>query len=166
MPPLPSNHIFVTAAEILDAVVDLYADESIPLPARQLVTEGELAWDCDLVGVELRRVYRGQPGFEDPSPISCAGLRTAEFHVWIVRCAAPMHKDGSPPTVAAIQTVAEEVMTDAWLLPTGLVTAINDPDHPLSLPCASTVVGPLNIQGPEGGFVGVDLLIQWQLGVV
>jgi len=157
----PAN-VFTLASAIRDEVIALYAAASLPLPARRLVSEGFPAWDsCEQLIVELRRVVRGNVPTEDLSPINCAGVRFAELHVWIIRCAAPMNQDGSPPAVAAIETVAETLYTDAWFLPTSLAESVSS--GTLATPCHDVVVGPLRIQGPEGGYVGVDLTVLWQL---
>lgn len=161
MPPLVTT-IFDAAVVIKNTVIDIYADNSVSLPARRLVAEGAVAWDCEQLAIEFRRNFRGIPGIEDLSPDNCAGVRAAEFHVWVIRCASPMKEDGSPPSVTAMETVAEAMMTDAWLLPWGLQDRIGSGEIP-TLACEEVIVGPLVPQGPEGGYVGVDLTLFWQV---
>lgn len=159
------DHVFTIAERIRDTVVAIYADAGVGLPARQYVSDGgEIAFDCELLAVGLEQVYRGAPNFASPILVSqrCASLRTAEFHVWIVRCASVPQDDGSPPSTTSIESFALPLYTDVWLLPSGLTQAALDGD--LGSSCDDVLVGNLLVKGPEGAYVGVDLSLSFLLG--
>lgn len=152
------THIFDIATTLLDSVVAIYADASVPLPTRQCVVEGTPAWDCEMVVVYLRRTY---PRYAE-LPLRCSGLRSAELHISIIRCASTPQDDGTPPTCATIESFSSLILTDAWLLPAGLSeTSFNGG---LGFPCDGIEIGDLIVNGPDGGFGGVDLTINYQLG--
>lgn len=159
----PPSHIFDVATTLRDTVETLYLNEGISLPTRRYISDGAVAWDCELMAVELTAVFRGPP----LSPVEnftqrCMGVRTARFNVWIVRCASTPNEDGSPPATHRIEALADDIYTDAWFLPTQLAQAAMD--GTLGIPCDDLVIGELEIVGPEGGFGGVRQPVEWQLG--
>lgn len=156
--------VFDIAQDILAAVVTGYAANSISLPSRRYVADGgEVALDCELVAVALGRVFRGSPNSPADSfiPQRCVGIRTAEFHVWIVRCASAPQDSGDPPSTATIESFSELMMTDAWFLPYALAQSVGAGNLGS---CDEMFIGDLTVQGPQGAFVGVDLIVQHQLG--
>lgn len=159
------THIWDIATGLLDAVVDLYAAEGIDLPERRVVVEGIPAFDCVSVIVSLRRVFRGLPNVSfGEQTLACAGIRTAEFHILILRCASAPDDDGNPPAVNVIQSFSEPIYTDAWVLTAGMqLAALNGS---LGAACDDISIGELAVIGPEGAIGGVDLTVLWQLGGV
>jgi hypothetical protein len=163
-----ATHLFDIAGVLKTEVIDIYALAGIGLPDRQVITEGGVAWDCELLGIELRQVRRGNPGPEaDASrgvPLTplCVSHRSAEFHIWIVRCVPAPSDSGDPPSVTDIEAAAQDIYTDAWLLPSGIQEAAAAGS--LGAPCSGVFVGPAIIVGPQGGFVAVDLLVEYALG--
>lgn len=160
---MSADQLYTIAQDLLEAVVDVYATAGVSLPDRQVVVEGLPAWDCESVMVSLRRVFRGLPNIQSAQQtLLCAGVRTAEYHISIIRCASTPDDDGNPPTPTTIQGFSKPILTDAWVLVSGLQTAALDGD--LGIACDSILIGDLAVVGPEGAFGGVDLVIQWQLG--
>lgn len=160
---LAVTHIWDIANDLLTNVIDIYSDGGLSLPGRRYISEGTVAFDCELVAVELRRVYRGLPGQEGViGPSLCSGTRTAEIHVWIVRCTSVPQDNGDPPTEASIEQFAQPIYIDAWFLPTQL--QYRAADGSLGAACSDILIGNLNVLSPSGAFGGVDLQIDWQLG--
>lgn len=162
------DQVWTIANTLLSTVVSQYAAAGVSLPSRQYVADGgEVALDCELVAVALSRVYRGVPGVAldaAASTLRCASVRAAEYHVWIVRCASTPQESGDPPSTTSIESYAEPMMTDAWLLPSSLTEAALDGS--LGFSCDDVFIGQLVVAGPEGAHVGVDLTVQVALGNV
>lgn len=163
----PADTVYLNAQLLLDAVVEGYGEAGITLPERQLVADGHpIAHDCELVVVSLSRTYRGTPaGITPPvQPQRCMSLRTAEYHVWIVRCTSSPQDSGDAPTVSTVQSFAAPILTDAWLLPYVIQTAALEGS--LGAPCDNILVAQLTGLTPSGGFGGSDLIVEYQLGGV
>jgi len=160
---LPATHVWGIATLLRDQVIDIYSDAGLSLPGRRYVSEGAVAIDCELMAVELRRVFRGLPLQENVGDLRCIGLRTAEFHIFIFRCASVPQDSGAPPSTGTIESFAQPIYTDAWVLPSELQYRVSSGTY--GFPgCENILVGNLDIVGPEGGFGGVDLTVEWQLG--
>lgn len=162
-----ADTVFLIAQSILDAVVGGYEEAGVPLPSRQVIADGHpIAHDCELVAVSLSRTYRGTAStvIAPTVPQRCFSLRTAEYHVWIVRCTSKPQENGEPPAAATITSFAQPILTDAWLLPYVLQTAALSDN--LAAPCDDITVGQLTGLNPQGGFGGSDLIVEFQLGNV
>lgn len=162
---MSNDFLYTVASQALAAVVSRFATEGISLPARQYVTGGQIALDCEQVVVEVVRVYTGTPGAELANPVSCAVPRSAEMRIWIVRCVPTLKDNGDFPTQAELDASGEELLTDGWVLVWGLLQEYRDGNF-LSQ-CDKLVIGNLSAVGPEGGFGGFTLsfdadLTSWQ----
>lgn len=157
--------VAAVAEAILDKVVAHFAAAGVDLPERQVIapgSPGEIAWDCEMLAVNLVSIGNGaSPGGagSGPSrlgaPLSTAGLRHAVFAVQLVRCEpSPTQGGKKPPTAAALRTAALRMMTDGGLLSQALVDLATDVAG--GLPLGSLVTaGSADTVGPSGGFVGL-----------
>lgn len=98
----------------------IYAELSVT-PARNGVVPGAIAWDacdCGLLAVSVGQIYPTEQ-FPNPAQVRVGGTcdapwEAAEIIMQVVRC-TPTHDDntGNPPTTAALDASAREILTDA-----------------------------------------------------
>lgn len=154
------------AQAVLDTVVAAYAAEAIELPDRRYTTSGAVAYDCEQVVVSLVRLYPGIAFLEDPSQpvLKATLLRSVQLAVHVVRC-IPTLKDGTGPinpfpTATELDDSGQQLLVDAYMLPTSIVRAWHDGD--LSTYCSTLGVRELVPAEPDGGFGGSILSIDAQ----
>lgn len=148
--PDPLGRLFEIAEHLLGMVGDAADDLDHPLPARRQVGEGALAWDCDMVSVNLVSIFRGQPGGELLGPLRASDTWTAEIGVWIIRCATMPNDQGDLPSAEQVTASAGPLLRDAVLLSAGIMPGLME----LSKACTAIAVRRVFPQGPEGGLAG------------
>lgn len=132
-------------------------------PARQLVSQGPPAWDCEQLVVWLQRVRPRLIGGQT----KCAVVLVAEYHIGILRCVPTMRNDGTPPAAADLTSSATGLYTDAAEIQQELLanwldgTLLASVSHPT--PCQIVTVGDLTALAPAGGFAGWDFTLTIQL---
>lgn len=165
MPPDP-DLLFTMAGDVLQAVVDHYADAGVSLPGRQYVSSGGVAWDCEQVVVAIERTYGVAAGAIDETLEShprMVGhtLRSATAAVSIVRCAPEVDEETAMPSIVNEEAVAEIVLRDAMLIPAALIAAERRGDL---RGCHGLVVEGWDSAGPEGALVGGVLRARLAIG--
>lgn len=154
--PLDPSKIYDLAADLLasviDRVTDVYDDytPAIELPERRYVHAGEVAWDCEQVVVSGGPLTHAFPG-EAGEQLVCSPPRHVQLDVWIVRCVPTMGDNGDPPTTEALDDAARITLTDQWVLSYVLWAYRDD----WKGTCASLLLGPVEIVGPEGTYSAV-----------
>ena len=138
---LAPERFYQVAVAILDAVKAAYLADGTDLPARQYVANGEVAFDCDQLVVQVPRIFTGLPGAEQSLPLKLASPVSMQAVVWLLRCVPIIDDGGREPTPEAIQESAQEILRDAALLRTGLIQGWQDGD--LGSLCDSFASGPL-----------------------
>lgn len=158
----PPDRLYSAARALLDEVVAYYATQGVDLPARQFVSDGTPAWDCEQVCTYVERTFSGLPAAENSDPINCLVVRSAQIAIEIARC-TPVFADewsDAPPTAEAIDAVAQQVLSDPMHVAAAVVAAHRagdlGGDQGLSLLEWESL-------GPQGGFVGGRLRVRWQL---
>lgn len=157
--------IGLLATAVLDTVVAAYAAATIDLPDRRYTTSGAVAYDCEQVVVSLVRLYPGIAFLEDPSQpvLKATLLRSIQLAVHVVRC-IPTLKDSPAgdvfPEPTELDASGQELLVDAYMLPTCIVRAWHDGD--LSSYCSTLGVRELVPAEPDGGFGGSILSIDAQ----
>lgn len=128
------------------------------------IADGLVVHNCESVVVSLGRVYRGTSNRPTDLITSqrCVGVRTAEYHIWIVRCASTPDDSGNPPSTTLIESFAEPLYTDMWVLPWGLTIAALDGS--LGFSCDDILISTITMQRQQGAYAGVELLVEYQLG--
>lgn len=146
------DKLYTLAEDLLASVVAQFGDESIELPARQYVANGEVAHDCDQLTVAPVSGFIGNPEEEDPQVVRCASTLSFDLEVRLLRCVPVPDNAGNPPNADAIQASAQEILTDAYVMSRGLIRAVNADAFGES--CHSVRIGLLEPVGPDGGFGG------------
>jgi len=124
---------------------------------------GAIAWDdcdCGLLAGSVGRQYLSDlfpSQLEDTASPCAAAWLVGVLTVQIIRCAPNMREDGTPPSVAALDGSAREVIADAWqvmsVVPCFLETLVDANE------IGDYLVHPVVAQGPLGGCVGNDVTI-------
>lgn len=136
---------------ILAEVVDVWAEQSVPLPALQYVAEGpfsSVSFDCEQVVVAVDGLNRGAPG----APQGAYQKRPMEWSVnvsiAVLRLCMAMSEDESPPLAEDHHAAAAETMGDLdilWRNAKRLLTASGCTHHSVS---SAELV---EVQGSIGG---------------
>lgn len=130
--------------------------------ARSGVVPGQIAWDecdCGLLAVSVARVFLTETFPDELSRRignACdAPYEVGEFVIQVVRCAPNPDDAVTPPTVAELDTSAQEVLRDAYemLKSTSVLLCEMNRDREI----ADFMMRPLVPQGPTGGCVGNEL---------
>lgn len=155
---------YTVAKALRDAV---YAELTVK-PSRSGVVPGAIAWDecdCGLLAVSLAQIFLS----DSPADIvgrpfgNCdAVYEVGEFVIQVVRCAPnPLSLD-EPPTVAALDASAQEVMRDAYEMLEGASVRLCEMNAARDI--SAFMMRPLTSQGPSGGCVGNELRAYVVLG--
>lgn len=153
----PIETAYTLAQRVLQIIVDGWPtdpDDAAPLPERQYVSFGQIAWDCEQLTVSVLRTYatEGDPAFETRfSGMPIFSHHAVALEVSIIRC-QPTIPDGSDhPPVVDLQTAAYDALVDEGTLRDVLVSAQNAGD--LGSPQGLSL-GAWESQGPQGGVGG------------
>jgi hypothetical protein len=137
-------------------------------PDRHSVVPGAIAWDecdCGLLAVSVARIFLTETFPDELSRRignACdAPYEVAEVVIQVVRC-APNPDDIEPPTTAALDASAREVLRDAHEMLKGLSVKLCEMNRDRDI--ADFMVRPLTAQGPSGGCVGNELRAYVALG--
>lgn len=161
MPGGPNpERVFDAAQQLLAAVVTRHGGT---LPARQYVSAGPPAWDCELVSVHATGggSYDGNlsaVAVEQNQRGAGFAMEQAQFGITIVRCAAVAQGTKPPyPTVAQEEDAAAALYADVQRVKNALVAAAKAGELP---GCASLVFEGWSVIGPEGKFVSSERLVR------
>lgn len=116
---IDNDALLVIGNRLLDKIVEVFAEEQAPLPARRYVTlggQGETVHDADQVTVSWEQTYSGAPGEQSLSPVRRQMGRSAVFVCEIVRTIPGLTAKGGPPSVEAITAATNVQLKDAQLL--------------------------------------------------
>lgn len=148
---MADTRLYDRAHAILHAVGAAFTADGVPLPARQYVTTGEVAWDCEQLVVEVSRLGAGSSSFNDLlGPMKCGAILWMLATVHLVRCVPVPDNSGNAPNAAALDDAGNRALIDAWVLVHGLMAEMRD----LIGPCDDWSVGPAVAVGPYGGYTG------------
>ena len=154
---MPELRLATLADDLLDAVVDAATTLGIDLPARRIIADGAVAWDCELVAVALPTITRGTVGADVSTQRHRASdTYVAEYRLWVLRGVPMPAEDGSPPAAAKVTEAGKRLMDDGYLLTVGLRGHLATIGHS----CQSLAAGPCTAQGPEGGLAGWSATIR------
>lgn len=155
------SDVFALAQILLDTVTDDFAaaDPPIELPTRQYISNGEVAYDCAQLTVELARFYVGTPAQEYAGVARQGEVLAAEFEVALLRdqCDVPVVSDDGAPSTEAIETSAEVILRDGQRL-AGVFLRTPKPNG-----CPRVKVIACPHHGPAGGVAGWVLMIRVSL---
>lgn len=100
---------------VLEAVLSVFEQAGVTLPARSYIAVGQPPHDCEQVTVSFQQLYLGPPGDEATAPQRCEAPRTAVLLVEIVRC-TPQSGRTAGPSVESLSAYGGERAIDAYLL--------------------------------------------------
>lgn len=159
MPMISGPLKWYTVASRLEEAI--YAELTVS-PARRGVVPGSIAWDacdCGLLAVSVGQIYLTET-FPDPAlrrvGNACdAPWEAAEIIMQIVRC-TPTHDDqGNPPTVAALDASAREILRDAYEMMRAVSLTLCQMNEAREI--ADFILRPLAPQGPTGACGGNEI---------
>jgi len=150
-----AKNLAVMMQDVLDRVVNSYANYDMPLPSRQYFTMGQPAIDCEQLVVSFVQMYVGSPGDEATQPRRCNDPRSATINVSVVRQVPVVGQNGRPPTAEAIQDFAEISAYDAYILLDSAALMDTWEESGFGLGVIATV----EVQTPEGGFQNTVLTL-------
>lgn len=152
--PLNPTALYDVATDLLASVVARMTTAGITLPARQYVHAGLVAYDCEQVTVTVPEsgVTHAFPGEAASVNQVCAPPRHVALEVHVVRCVPIPGDSGDPPTVTELDASATEVLTDLWALAYVIWEGYREGEWGST--CSTVSLGPVTVNGPEGGFVG------------
>jgi len=160
MPMISGELKWYTVASRLEQAI--YAELTVT-PARHGVVPGAIAWDacdCGLLAVSVGMIY---PTEQFPAPVAArvgngcdAPWEAAEIIMQVVRC-TPTHDDmtGNPPTVAALDASAQEILRDAYEMMRAASTTLCQMNEDREI--SDFVMRALTPQGPSGSCGGNEL---------
>lgn len=137
----------------LERVVAAFDAAGITLPERRYWAIGQTAWDCEQVVVSFQQAYIGPPGDEAATPQRCDGTKSAAISVQVVRCTPTAGPRGKAPSGEQLQTAAEQMAIDAYVL----LDVARDldqwaPDYP-----SLGVIATVEASDPQGGYQAATL---------
>lgn len=142
---MAEDRLYVLGVELLESIVDEFALLGLPLPPRQYVANGDVAFDCEQLVVTLERVYSGLPGQETTRRTLLPRLQSAQYAAYLVRCAPVMDDRGRPPEEAAMEASAITLYSDMNVMWRVIGTIWGN--------CRDSSIGTVEIVGPSGGYV-------------
>lgn len=160
MPMISGELKWYTVASRLEQAI--YAELTVT-PDRHGVVPGAIAWDacdCGLLAVSVGTIY---PTEQFPNPAqtrvsnACdAPWEAAEIIMQVVRC-TPTHDDntGKPPTTAALDASAREILVDAYEMMRAVSTTLCQMNRDREI--SDFVMRANTPQGPSGACGGNEL---------
>lgn len=158
MPMISGELKWYTVASRLEQAI--YA-ELTTKPDRHGVVPGAIAWDacdCGLLAVSVGQIYPTEQ-FPNPALVNVGGCdapwEAAEIIMQVVRC-TPTHDDqGNPPTVAELDTSAQEILRDAYRMMRAVSTTLCQMNRDREI--SDFVMRANTPQGPSGACGGNEL---------
>lgn len=165
-----SDYSFLTRAQrvydaLLARLVAEFKTQGLPKIERRYLTVGDIDFPtrCSQFAVSARQAYQGKPAQQSPGPIvPHAGYQpyALELGVAYSRCwPLPLDSTLLPPgdeTKAGAQTMHETDVVVAQTIDAYYAGELVDD-------CKDASIGPFVMFGPEGGVVGISVLITIQL---
>jgi hypothetical protein len=120
------------AQDLLDVCADALADTTAGTPADVFLDVDAPAYDC-CPALVLVVPSLTEAATSPLAPVEATAQRStlgrvnlATYQVYTLRCAAPMQKNGNPPTSADKQAVAVTVQEDMWAIWNGVNHAVQN----------------------------------------
>lgn len=137
------DDIFLYSQELLECIVQVYAESGVSLPEKRYTTVGGIGTtphDCEQLTISWEQAYSGLPGDQSQELVACDGPVTSVFVVELVRCIPSdlnVVKRGARSTSATLtpevptetrEQTSKTQMRDAYLLRTA---GMNSSESPL-----------------------------------
>jgi hypothetical protein len=159
MPMISGELKWYTVASRLEQAI--YAELTVT-PDRHGVVPGAIAWDacdCGLLAVSVGTIYPTEQ-FPNPALVrvsnACdAPWEAAEIIMQVVRCTPTADDNGNPPTTAALDASAREILVDAYEMMRAVSIALCQMNRDREI--SDFVMRALAPQGPSGMCGGSEL---------
>ena len=149
---------YTVAARLRDAVFG----ELTTKPVRSGVVPGQIAWDecdCGLLAVSVARIFLSETIPDELSRRignACdAPYEVGEFVIQVIRCVPGASDRTIAPTVAELDTSAQEVLRDAYEMLKGASMLLCEMNRDREI--SDFMLRPLTAQGPTGVCGGNEL---------
>lgn len=149
---------YTVATRLRDAV---YA-ELTTKPTRSGVVPGAIAWDecdCGLLAVSVARIFLTETFPDELSRRignACdAPYEVGEFVIQVIRCVPGASDQTLAPTVAELETSAQEILRDAYEMLKGASVELCEMNRDREI--SDFMLRPLTAQGPTGVCGGNEL---------
>lgn len=131
-------------------------------PDRHGIVPGAIAWDacdCGLLAVSVGTIYPTEQ-FPNPAQVrvsnACdAPWEAAEIIMQVVRCTPTADDNGNPPTTAALDGSAREILTDAHQMMRAVSVTLCQMNRDREI--SDFLMRALTPQGPSGACGGNEL---------
>lgn len=151
--------LYALAHTVLDAIVGVYEQAGVDLPARRYVHFGGVAADCEQLTVQVDQLYSGTPGGDANAVQRCNGPRTAVLSVQLFRPEPTQSGTrGGPPTPEQLDAAARQHLTDAVLL----LDAAGEADNQQGQ-WGTGYIAEVSPVDASGGFVGIAMALSMQV---
>lgn len=141
--------LFATASEIKTLIEQALTTAGASVPERSYVANGEVAYDCEQLSVEVVAITPGTLSAERQGPPRPNLIPVAQLQVALIRdCAPGPDGDGNPPTPEAIEAHSQIVLRDGLALATAFLKA------PALSVCKKVNVLSCTRYGPSGNVAG------------
>jgi hypothetical protein len=159
MPMITGPLKWYTVAETLRVAVH---DELTTKPTRSGVVPGQIAWDecdCGLLAVSVARIFLTETFPDELSRRignACdAPWEVAEVVIQVIRCVPGADGQTLAPTVAELDTSAQEILRDAYEMLKGASIELCEMNSAREI--SDFMLRPLTAQGPTGVCGGNEL---------
>lgn len=143
------------ARYLLDAIVRVFDENEVELPARRVITIGSLAVDTPVLAVMFGGVAVGPPGNELNVPFRGESPRSITLNVELWRSTPAFESaGGAEPSAETVTATAEAAMNDSWLL---LQAAY------VSDQTGVGIVANVTPSAPQGERHGVSMIVEQQI---
>lgn len=164
-----ADDLYGAAHYLLDFCAAVLDELPAKAPARQLVTIGYPAIDCETLAVFIFPVLPGpfapqtSPGdpFFQGHPYPVLDLVTFQIQVWRCWPSTDGKAVPKPPQPAAIDAASATLYADAWQIWNAFRSALNV--GLFAGPCVLARVDQIQPIQPDGGFAGMNILATVQL---
>lgn len=159
MPMISGELKWYTVASRLEQAIYAALSEK---PARHGVVPGAIAWDacdCGLLAVSVGQIYPTEQfptqAFTRVSNACDAPWEAAEIIMQVVRCTPTVDDAGNPPTTAALDASAREILVDAYEMMLAVSTTLCQMNKDREI--SDFAMRALTPQGPSGMCGGNEL---------
>lgn len=161
-----SAAFFTIADDLINAVHARLRSDGTGRFDRVGVVNGAISWDepeCELLVIAPVRIFIAET-FPEPANVAMicdAPYLVAEYAIQAIQCAPTQTESANPPTVAALRSSAQTVITNATLIlqeTTRYLCELRDSDT-----ISDYITTPSVFVGPQGGAVGSELHVHVSL---
>lgn len=160
VPPTDAyGRIYQTMQNALLTIEAFFNTNGVALPARQLVSAAQFAYDDEFVGITIARQRPGKPGIPSLEPVRPYTFYSLECELHLIRAVPTVDETGHTDDELNAE-FSKITLLDWWLLDrcvtegTGAGEA-GDPGDLQGAPFRDVMINEVLPYGPQGGLQGV-----------